>query len=108
VPNRDVQLHLGCQLARIVRHSSHNDDGEVARTNRPWLGSDTTLNCTGVQLGNAHTDTVALFDSFDWLAEHLHRLDLFVLLESRQLNNIADFGFACQDGSSNDCPLTLD
>ena len=69
-------LHCLCEIGYLSDLGQY----KVSALQRLRRGSDPSLDQSRVKLSHTYADTVSLLGCLYWLAEHLHRLDFFVLL----------------------------
>lgn len=108
VAHANVVLGLRTHLVLEVRHPSDNDESQVKCFDRAWFGCNTTLNLAGIKLWQTNANTITLLDARNRFAEHLHRLDLFVLLESWKFDCVSDGCGTGKHRPSHDGSLALD
>lgn len=105
--HRYMELLLILDISHEVRDPSNDCEGQIGRLDRPRFGCDTSFNRLGLKTGQTNTYTVSLLNRLHGFPEHLHGLDLLVLLQGRQLDGVSHLGFSCKTRPCDHSSLTF-
>lgn len=108
VTNRDMKLGFCVYFVREELNFLHGGKDRLAGLHSVRRAGEASLYLRCIELGDAHANSVALACDLHWFPEHLHRLDLLLDLERRELDCLTNFDLSSEDRTSHHCSLPLD